>query len=104
MRDKNYAIVFYHYDRNNIFRYCVMSCEYVFIRQLYFAYYKYMTIGVDRMISIIDASELKYLEEMELAYNDPNYYANEIQIAIEECSISKVTKELNKRKERLCKI
>ena len=100
MRDKNYAIVFYHYDLNNVFRYGVMSCEYGFMRQLYSAYYKYMTIGIYRMISIIDASELKYLEEMELTYNDPNYYANEIQIAIEECSINEWIKELNKRKER----
>lgn len=99
MKDKNYAIVFYYYGKSNVFRYCVMSCEYGFIRQLYSAYYKYMTIGVDRMISIIDASELKYLEEMELAYNDPNYYANEIQMAIKECSISEWIKELNKRKE-----
>lgn len=98
MRDKNYAIVFYHYDKNNNFRYSVISCEYGFIRQLYSAYYEYITVSIDCMISVIDANELKYLEEMELAYNDPNYYANEIQIAIEECSISKRIKELNKRK------
>ena len=101
MRDTNYAIVFYRYDKNNNFRYGVISCEYGFMHQLYSAYYKYMTISIGRMISIIDADELKYLEEMELAYDDPNYYANEIQMAIEECSITELIKELNKRREAI---
>lgn len=101
MRDKSYAIVFYYYDKNNNFRYSVISCEYGFIRQLYSAYYKYITVNIDCMISVIDANELKYLEEMELAYDDPNYYANEIQMAIEECSVTELIKELNKRRETI---
>lgn len=104
MRDKNYAIVFYHYDKYNNFRYGVISCEYSFMYQLYSAYYKYMIVSIDRMVSIIDADELKYLEDKEMTYVNSSYYFEETQNAIKGYNVAEWIKELNKIRERSCKI
>ena len=45
-------------------------------------------------ISVIEASDLSYLENMEAAYDDPSYYAGETQEEIEDCNIINIIEDL----------
>lgn len=45
-------------------------------------------------ISVIKSDELYYLENMEALYDDPSYYADETQDAIEDCDIVNIIEDL----------
>lgn len=93
MEDKNYVIVAYYYDNNNEFRYNVLPDMHNFNIQLQLAYYQYRLANDEYNVAVIKADELYYLEQRETAYDDPHYYANETQKAIEECDIINLLKE-----------
>lgn len=89
---KNYAIVYYIYEEE--FRYDVILIDDNYINALYRAYYELLNSDKMYYISVIEASDLSYLENMEIAYDDPSYYAGEIQKAIEECNITQIIEDL----------
>ena len=82
---KSYAVVYYTYREE--FRYSVILVEDNYINVLYRAYYELLNSDKMYYISVIEASDLSYLENAETAYDDPTYYAGETQDAIEDCDI-----------------
>ena len=89
---KNYAVVYYIYEEE--FRYGVILVEDNYINALYRAYCELLNSDKMYYISVIEASDLSYLENMEAAYNDPAYYAGETQNAIEDCDIISIIEDL----------
>ena len=89
---KNYAIVYYIYEEE--FRYGVILVEDNYINALYRAYYELLNSDKMYYISVIEASDLSYLENMEAAYDDPTYYAGETQNTIEDCDIISIIEDL----------
>lgn len=89
---KNYAIVYYIYEEE--FRYGVILIDDNYINALYRAYYELLNSFKSYYISVIESDGLNYLENMEIAYDDPSYYADEIQKAIEECNIIQIIRDL----------
>ena len=83
--NKSYAIVYYIYEEE--FRYSVIIVEDSYKNALYRAYYELLNSDIMYYISVIEASDLSYLENAEAAYDDPSYYAGETQDAIEDCDI-----------------
>lgn len=92
MSNKSYAIVYYIYEEE--FRYGVILIDDNYINVLYRAYYELLNSDKIYYISVIEASDLSYLENMEAAYDDPSYYAERTQEAIEECDITQTIKDL----------
>ena len=92
MNNKNYAIVYYIYEEE--FKYGVILVEDNYNNALYQAYYKLLNSDKIYYISVIDTSDLSYLENMETAYDDPTYYAGETQDAIENCDIISIIEDL----------
>lgn len=90
--NKNYAIVYYIYEEE--FRYGVILIDDNYINALYRAYYELLNSFKSYYISVIEASDLSYLENMEAAYDDPAYYAGETQDAIEDCDIISIIEDL----------
>lgn len=91
MNNISYAIVYYIYEEE--FRYGVILLEDNYINALYRAYYELLNSFKSYYISVIESDGLNYLENMKI-YNDPSYYAGEIQKAIEECNITQIIKDL----------
>ncbi len=89
---KSYAVVYYTYGEE--FRYSVIYTDDNYINALYRAYYELLNSFKSYYISVIKSDGLNYLENMEIAYDDPSYYAGEIQKAIEECNITQIIKDL----------
>ena len=89
---KSYAIVYYIYEEE--FRYGVILVEDNYINALYRAYYELLNSDKMYYISVIEASDLSYLENMEAAYDDPTYYAGETQNTIEDCDIISIIEDL----------
>ena len=89
---KSYAVVYYTYREE--FRYSVVIVEDNYKNALYRAYYELLNSDIMYYISVIEASDLSYLENMEAAYDDPSYYAGETQDAIEDCDIISIIKDL----------
>lgn len=89
---KNYAIVYYIYEEE--FRYGVIFIKDSYKSALYQAYYELLISFKSYYISVIESNDLNYLENMEIAYDDPSYYAGETQKAIEECNITQIIKDL----------
>lgn len=98
MEDKVYVLVAYYYDEDNEFRYSVSSDMHNLNIQLQLAYYRYRLANGEYNVAVMEASELYYLEQRETAYDDPHYYANETQKAIEECDIMEWMKDYKKGK------
>ena len=82
---KSYAVVYYTYGEE--FGYGVILVEDNYINALYRAYYELLNSDKMYYISVIEASDLSYLENMEALYDDPSYYAGETQEEIEDCNI-----------------
>lgn len=82
---KSYAIVYYTYGEE--FRYSVILVEDSYKSALYRAYYELLNSDMMYYISVIEADELSYLENMEALYDDPSYYAGETQEEIEDYNI-----------------
>lgn len=89
---KSYAIVYYIYEEE--FRYGVILIDNNYINALYRAYYELLNSFKSYYMSVIESDDLNYLENMEIAYEDPSYYAGETQKAIEECNITQIIKDL----------
>nr|DAV32719.1 MAG TPA: hypothetical protein [Caudoviricetes sp.] len=89
---KNYAIIYYIYEEE--FRYGVILIDDNYNNALYRAYYELLNSFKSYYISVIESNDLNYLENMEIAYDDPSYYAGETQKAIEECNITQIIKDL----------
>ena len=89
---KSYAVVYYIYEEE--FRYGVIFVEDNYINALYRTYYELLNSDKMYYISVIEASDLSYLENMEAAYDDPTYYAGKIQDAIEDCDIIRIIENL----------
>lgn len=89
---KSYAVVYYTYGEE--FRYSVIIVEDSYRNALYRAYYELLNSDKMYYISVIEASDLSYLENMEAAYNDPSYYAGETQEEIEDCNIINIIEDL----------
>lgn len=89
--DKSYAIVYYIYGEE--FRYSVI-CTDNYRNALYRAYYELLNSDIMYYISVIEADELSYLENMEALYDDPSYYAGETQEAIEGYDILNIIEDL----------
>lgn len=92
MSNKSYAIVYYIYEEE--FRYDVILIDDNYINALYRAYYELLNSDKMYYISIIEASNLSYLENMEAVYDDPTYYASETQDAIEDCDVISIIEDL----------
>lgn len=88
---KSYAIVYYIYEEE--FRYGIILIDDNYINALYRAYYELLNSFKSYYISVIESDGLNYLENMKI-YDDPSYYAGEIQKAIEECNITQIIKDL----------
>ena len=82
---KSYAVVYYTYGKE--FRYSVIYTDDNYRNALYRAYYELLNSDIMYYISVIESSELSYLENMEALYDDPSYYAGETQEEIEDCDI-----------------
>ena len=82
---KSYAVVYYTYGED--FRYSVIYTDDSYRNALYRAYYELLNSDKMYYISVIEASDLSYLENAEAAYDDPTYYAGETQEEIEDCDI-----------------
>lgn len=89
---KSYAIVYYIYEEE--FRYGVILIDDNYNNALYRAYYELLNSFLSYYISVIESDGLNYLENMKIAYDDPSYYAGEIQKAIEECNITQIIKDM----------
>ena len=89
---KSYAVVYYTYGEE--FRYSVIYTDDNYKNVLYRAYYELLNSDKMYYISVIEASDLSYLENMETAYDDPTYYAGETQDAIEDCDIISIIEDL----------
>ena len=89
---KSYAVVYHTYGEE--FRYSVILVEDNYINALYRAYYELLNSDKMYYISVIEASDLSYLENMEAAYDDPSYYAGETQEEIEDCDIVNIIEDL----------
>lgn len=89
---ESYAVVYYTYREE--FRYSVILVEDNYINALYRAYYGLLNSDKMYYISVIEASDLSYLENAETAYDDPTYYAGETQDAIEDCDIVNIIEDL----------
>lgn len=98
MEDKVYVLVAYYYDEDNKFRYSVSYDMHNLNIQLQLAYYRYRLANGEYNVAVMEASELYYLEQRETAYDDPHYYANETQKAIEEYDIMEWMKDYKKGK------
>lgn len=92
MNSTSYAIVYYIYEEE--FRYGVILVEDNYNNALYRAYYDLLNCDKIYYISVIDADDLNYLENAEAAYDDPTYYAERTQEAIEEYDIIRTIKVL----------
>ena len=92
MNNTNKAIVYYIYEEE--FRYGVILIDDNYNNVLYRAYYELLNSFKSYYISVIESNDLNYLENMEIAYDDPSYYAGETQKAIEECNITQIIKDL----------
>lgn len=82
---KSYAVVYYTYREE--FGYSVIYTDDNYRNALYRAYYELLNSDIMYYISVIEADELSYLENMEALYDDPSYYAGETQEEIEDCDI-----------------
>ena len=89
---KSYAVVYYTYREE--FRYSVIYTDDNYRNALYRAYYELLNSDKMYYISVIEASDLSYLENMEAAYDDPTYYAGETQEEIEDCNIINIIEDL----------
>lgn len=89
---KSYAVVYYIFEEE--FTYGVIVVEDNYINALYRAYYELLNADKIYYISVINADDLNYLENAEAAYDDPSYYTEKIQEAIEECDIIQAIKVL----------
>jgi len=89
---KSYAIVYYIFEEE--FTYGVIVVEDNYINALYRAYYELLNADKIYYISVINADDLNYLENAEAAYDDPSYYADQTQKAIEECDIISIIEDL----------
>lgn len=89
---KSYAVVYYTYREE--FGYSVIYIDDNYRNALYRAYYELLNSDIMYYISVIEADELSYLENMEALYNDPSYYAGETQEEIEECNIINIIEDL----------
>lgn len=89
--NKSYAVVYYTYGEE--FRYSII-CTDDYKNALYRAYYELLNSDKMYYISVIEASDLSYLENMEVAYDDPTYYAGETQEEIEDCNIINIIEDL----------
>ena len=89
---KSYAVVYYMYGEE--FRYSVIYTHDSYRNALYRAYYELLNSDIMYYISVIEADELSYLENMEAIYDDPSYYAGEIQEEIEDCNIINIIEDL----------
>lgn len=89
---KSYAIVYYSYGEE--FRYGVVFVDDNYRNALYRAYYELLNSDKMYYISVMDASDLNYLENAEAAYDDPSYYAGETQEEIENCDIINIIEDL----------
>ena len=96
MEDKKYVLIAYYYDDNNEFRYSISPNVYNLNIQLQYAYYRYRLANGEYNVAVMEAGELYNLEQMEAAYNDPSYYADKTQKAIEECDIMEWMKDYKK--------
>ena len=92
MNSTSYAIVYYIYEEE--FRYGVILIDDNYINALYRAYYELLNSFKSYYISVIESDGLNYLENMEIAYDDPSYYAEKTQEAIEKCDIIRIIKDL----------
>lgn len=91
-------MIVYYYADNDEFCYSISPDMYNLNIQLQYTYYRYRLANGEYNVAVMEASELYYLEQRETAYNDPHYYANETQKAIEECDIINLLKEIKERK------
>lgn len=89
---KSCAVVYYIFEEE--FTYGVIVVENNYINALYRAYYELLNADKIYYISIINADDLNYLENAEAAYDDPSYYADQTQKAIEECDIISIIEDL----------
>nr|DAJ61066.1 MAG TPA: hypothetical protein [Caudoviricetes sp.] len=89
---KNYAVVYYEYAEE--FRYSVIYTDNNYRNALYRAYYELLNLDIMYYISVIEADELYYLENMEALYDDPSYYAGETQEEIEDYDIINIIEDL----------
>ena len=88
----SYAIVYYIFEKE--FTYGVIVVEDNYINALYRAYYELLNADKIYYISVINADDLNYLENAEATYDDPGYYAERTQKAIEECDIISIIEDL----------
>lgn len=96
-KDKNFVIVFYSYHNNDIIYNVWPLDHYNFAYLFQIAYYEYIK-DKEFHVSIIEADALNYLENTKAAFDDSNYYADQIQKAIEECNITEWLKDFKKEK------
>lgn len=89
---KSCAVVYYIFEEE--FTYGVIVVEDNYINALYRAYYELLNADKIYYISVINTNDLNYLENAEAAYNDPSYYADQTQKAIEECDIISIIEDL----------
>ena len=89
---KSCAVVYYIFEEE--FTYGVIVVEDNYINALYRAYYELLNADKIYYISVINADDLNYLENAEAAYDDPSYYADQTQKAIEECDIISIIEDL----------
>lgn len=97
VKNKNFVLVRYHYDYGR-FHYDTFSEHNNFIYLIHQAYYECILTKINYNIAIIEADALNYLENAEAAFNDPSYYADQTQKAIEECDIKEWLKDFKKEK------
>lgn len=98
-KDKGFVVVIYSYRNDDIIYNVWPLNHYNFAYVFQAAYYEYMKKDEGFYISIIESDALNYLENAEAAYNDPTYYANLTQEAIEQCDIREWLKDF--KRERL---
>lgn len=89
---KSCAVVYYIFEEE--FTYGVIVVEDNYINALYRAYYELLNADKIYYISVINTDNLNYLENAEAAYDDPGYYAERTQEAIEECNVTQIIKDL----------
>ena len=89
---KSYAVVYYIYREE--FRYSVIYTDDNYKNALYRAYYELLNSDKMYYVSVIESSDLSYLENAEAAYDDPSYYAGETQEEIEDCNIINIIEDL----------
>lgn len=96
-KDKSFVIVFYSYHNNNIIYNAWPLDHNNFAYLFQIAYYEYIK-DKEFHVSVIETDALNYLENAEAAFDDPTYYADQIQKAIEECNIKEWLKDFKKEK------